>query len=284
MKERVHLFGSHGGLVGVRCDQVEGPRPGHPFVLFANVGLNHRVGPNRIWVDLARRLARAGFSSLRFDLSGRGDSEARSDARSDRERGVLDTVEAMDFLGSRGGGERFVIVANCSGVDSLHATALSDRRVVGAVAIDGYAYRNFGYWLRRRTICLLQPSRFKRWLRRSQAEKQGRRRGAGEAQEVWVRDIPTQAAFASALGEFQSRGVRLLLVFTGGADQAYNHQGQFEESFGPRAGVEVDFYPRSDHLFSAVSDRRWLVERVLAFMNSHYGPGKPVQPEALHPA
>ena len=269
-RERVHRFGSHGGLMGVVSEPASGAVAEAPGVLFANVGLNHHVGPNRVWVDLARRLAASGFTSLRFDLSGLGDSEPRGDARPDGERAVLDLTEAMDFLASRTGSSRFVLVANCSGVDALHATALGDPRVAGAVAIDGYAYRNSGYWLRRRTVALLQPSRWERRWRKYRFERAGARREAGEAREVWTRDIPTREVFASDLDRLRARGAELLLVYSGGMDQAYNYRGQFEAVFGRRDGVEVDFYPQADHLFSAGSDRRWLLSRIDRWMTSRF--------------
>ncbi|HHO68021.1 MAG TPA: alpha/beta hydrolase, partial [Gammaproteobacteria bacterium] len=73
MKERVVTFGPERNLVGVltQPDQV---RPDLPVLVFLNAGLLHRVGPYRMHVDLARQLAARGYASLRFDLSGRGDS------------------------------------------------------------------------------------------------------------------------------------------------------------------------------------------------------------------
>jgi hypothetical protein len=43
-------------------------------ILMLNVAGNYRIGPNRIYVHMARELARAGCRSLRFDLAGLGDS------------------------------------------------------------------------------------------------------------------------------------------------------------------------------------------------------------------
>jgi len=48
-----------------------------PTVLFLNDGHDHRTGSARSWVDLGRRLAADGLRTLRFDLSGIGDSAAR---------------------------------------------------------------------------------------------------------------------------------------------------------------------------------------------------------------
>lgn len=89
-ERKAFTFGSHGGLVGVVCEPDAGPRPDVPAVLLFNVGLNHRVGPGRLNVDLARRLAHSGYATLRFDLSGLGDSEPRDDPRSEGDRAVVD--------------------------------------------------------------------------------------------------------------------------------------------------------------------------------------------------
>ena len=43
-------------------------------MLFVNAGPQRRTGPNRMWVEAARRWAAAGVPSLRIDLSGIGDS------------------------------------------------------------------------------------------------------------------------------------------------------------------------------------------------------------------
>jgi hypothetical protein len=47
---------------------------GTPCLLLINSGAIHRVGPGRLYVDLARTLAADGFTVLRLDLEGIGDS------------------------------------------------------------------------------------------------------------------------------------------------------------------------------------------------------------------
>src|SRR5262249_41216571 len=159
MTERVHTFGSHRGLVGILTEpDAESVRGGSPAIVFSNIGLNHRVGPNRLFVELARKLATNGLRSLRFDPSGVGGRAARPGTGPDRGRATLDAGEAMAFL-QRRGTDRFVLVGLCSGVDSAHGVALQDRRVVGAIFIDGYAYRNGGFWLRFWTSRYLQGAR-----------------------------------------------------------------------------------------------------------------------------
>lgn len=50
---------------------------GHAIVLL-NAGATRRVGPNRMWVTLARRWAGQGHRVLRVDLAGLGDSDVRN--------------------------------------------------------------------------------------------------------------------------------------------------------------------------------------------------------------
>ena len=46
----------------------------HPTILFLNAGVIDHVGPAGLWVRLGRSWAEAGFTAIRLDLSGNGDS------------------------------------------------------------------------------------------------------------------------------------------------------------------------------------------------------------------
>src|SRR5688572_9848173 len=118
MREHAVSFGAAGNLSGILCEPDQ-PIDGAPAVLMWNVGIHHRVGAFRIWVDLARRLSAAGFTSLRFDLSGMGDSEPRRGATEDVER-QEDLDEAMAFVTKRTGLKTFAPIGFCSGIDQLH--------------------------------------------------------------------------------------------------------------------------------------------------------------------
>lgn len=278
MSERAHVFGSHNGLVGIITE----PPPGvahvdAPAVVFANVGLNHRVGPNRIFVDLARQLAAAGYVSLRFDLSGRGDSEPRRTTDSDLARATLDMREAMDFLTKKKGCRRFVLLGFCSGVDSAHATSLTDDRVVGAIFIDGYAYPNLGFWLRYLSVRNLQPARWRRYFRRRLERRvpSNGRRETGEVAEVFKREYPSEDRFGADLDTLAARGVRMLFVFTGVADNHYNYRNQLHDRFGHRDLVEAEYYVKADHVFSWEADRTMVLDRLVRWMNDGYAAESP---------
>lgn len=81
------------GLFGI-VTEVPGHQRG-PTVLLLNVANEHRLGPARLWVDLARQWALAGVRSCRLDLSGLGDSPTR---RTDQRRFVTRAPEAFDDL------------------------------------------------------------------------------------------------------------------------------------------------------------------------------------------
>ncbi|KAB2882946.1 MAG: hypothetical protein F9K40_23225, partial [Kofleriaceae bacterium] len=142
--ERAMALGAEANLIGI----LSGPalpaaspsRTPRPVVIFLNAGVLHRVGPHRLHVNLARRLAARGISSLRLDLSGIGDSRSVPGSLSFRQSAVADTRAAMDQLGAELGARRFILFGLCSGADNALATAEVDPRVTGIIVLDPPAY------------------------------------------------------------------------------------------------------------------------------------------------
>ncbi|MBV9818576.1 MAG: hypothetical protein JOZ07_09535 [Solirubrobacterales bacterium] len=128
------------GLAGVLA---RAPGHRHPVAaVFLHSGSVRRVGPNRMWVEAARRwAARHGVASLRLDIEGIGDAGGpvapyRTDGPLHEPR-LLDQVRAaVDELQRRGIADRAVFCGLCSGAYwSLHV-ALDDPRVVGALLVN----------------------------------------------------------------------------------------------------------------------------------------------------
>lgn len=279
MKEKALSFGGAGNLIGVLSEpRVGGEVAGAPAVIMWNVGIHHRVGPYRIFTDTARRLARAGFSSLRFDVSGLGDSEpTRNDPRSEQERGIADVQSAMQLLRDRKGVQRFVLLAFCSGVDVAHKVALADPSVAGMVYLEGYRFRTRGFYLRY-PLRYLHRERWERLLRVRapqlfpQEERVGL--GGGDAEEVYTRELPSPEKLKSDIGSLVRRGSKLMFVYVG-RDYGYSYREQlFEMVDDPSLhhGLHVEYYPDADHILFAPDDRRRVIDDVVRWVGRTFGP------------
>jgi len=88
-----------------------------PTVLMLNAGPDWHVGPNRLWVDLSRRWAAAGFRCVRLDESGLGDSPARpgKPANLVRSPDAFDDVREARFAVEPDDPTNVVLVGLCSG-------------------------------------------------------------------------------------------------------------------------------------------------------------------------
>jgi len=133
--EEVHRFGLDDGLVGVLA-LPDGAAPHRRGVIFLNAGVLHRVGPNRVHVKSARRLAAAGVPSLRFDFSGIGDSAVSADRSAFDDRSFNEVQAAIDLLRSQGRVEEVVLAGICSGAMAAMKAATREPRIVGAVLIN----------------------------------------------------------------------------------------------------------------------------------------------------
>ncbi|NNF65268.1 MAG: alpha/beta hydrolase, partial [Acidimicrobiia bacterium] len=100
MNEQIIYFGENRNLLGI-LTVPDHPRPDAPTIVLLNAGLLHRVGPNRLHVAVARRLAAKGYSSFRFDMAGVGDSELVEGGLLYVERTRADVVASMDALSER---------------------------------------------------------------------------------------------------------------------------------------------------------------------------------------
>jgi pimeloyl-ACP methyl ester carboxylesterase len=177
MIEHAILFGKDRSLVGVLTEDGADNIPEKnnlPGVLLLSSGLDHHVGPNRIYVKLARRLSTMGFVVLRFGFSGIADSGPRRDKLPAAESVIDETRQAMDELNRLKGLKRFILAGLCRGASIAFRVAASDPRVKGAILIDIGAPEDIPFrlssWLRLiffrsayRAIWKRVKYRFKTW-------------------------------------------------------------------------------------------------------------------------
>lgn len=267
MREQICNFGANNGLFGILTSPDDDAKLADaPVAIILNAGIVHRVGPFRMHVDIARQLAAKGFSTLRMDLSGLGDSAPRTGKLKSAERAELDVQDAMKYLTQNEGANRFVLVGLCSGAYNAHRVAAKDQRVVGAVFLDGLVFRTLGYFFRDK-LKYLRP-RFWRnaFKRRFSLDQNPSDEAAGNAlaeSEFFAGNL-SQASVTKDLNHMMQRAVQMLFLYTDGYDDICG-RSQFKEMYGLRpndAQLQVDYYPKSEHTFRLIENRKAACDRI----------------------
>jgi alpha-beta hydrolase superfamily lysophospholipase len=138
-EQPVSLDGPDGPLFGVLTEPL-GVRK-ELTALLLNAGPQRRIGPNRMWVEIARRWAASGVSTLRLDAAGIGDSEGDASvlarvAEFYRPTYVEQARAALGMLAERGLPERFVTLGLCAGCYWAANAALADERVAAVIMLN----------------------------------------------------------------------------------------------------------------------------------------------------
>lgn len=239
-----------------------------PAILFLNTGAISHAGMGGMWVSMARRFAALGFTSLRFDIAGFGDSPARPGQRDPfihMDEAFGDVEAAIEWLQAKGY-SRVTLIGFCWGAQLACNMALRDTRVTGLVLIN--ARRQFweldtpadsivglGSLLR----MARQRSRWRNLLRghapwATIASLPGRllRRVIETRAARWLGRETAPEAAARKLRSLRARGVETLMVQ--GLDDPF--LVGFEDYFatprhrlGQLFGMTTHFAPGVDHLF-----------------------------------
>ena len=77
-------------------------------IVFVHAADGNRLGPHRMFVEFANNFNALGYPTLRFDLSGCGDSTGKA-SRNDIAADVFDTTEAIKFFMARADLEKVVL-------------------------------------------------------------------------------------------------------------------------------------------------------------------------------
>lgn len=283
MNEIAVVFGSERNLVGTLSLPSEGSNQKVGFILL-NAGVIHRIGPHRFNVKLARALVRQGFTTLRMDLSGQGDSRRPAQPGAFASQAVHDLRQAMDHLSRISDIHHFVIAGICSGAINGTAAALADPRVVGLWMLDTFAYpTRKTHWVRYQRQLQAKPlATLASWSRLA-LRKVGDRLGLREATSTappgpvgnpvnpevdFGQQVPARHDFAQQLQTLHERGVHLYLVHSGSMLWFYNHASQFRDAFAAYPFAKVarcDYKPHIDHTMTALSAQREMIDAICAW-------------------
>ena len=111
---------------------------GKPAIVFLHGWSGGRLGPHRMFVKMARRLAAAGFTCLRPDFRGRGDSDGSTPGATIQSM-IADARCGIDFLERHVSQQPVILLGICSGGKVAIGAAVGDARVVGLVLWSGEA-------------------------------------------------------------------------------------------------------------------------------------------------
>ena len=300
-RERVVRFGPSQSLIGILTTSKVAATE-RPHVVIVNAGIIHRVGPNRLYVDLARAVAATGFTVLRFDLAGLGDSDAATSGASLAESALADVHAAFEHLAATRNATQFLVLGLCSGANYAALTAFRDPRVTGLLMIDPTVARTrrstMVHVLRRlrnlstlrELVTLRHPVFRRRFVGGSSAAvsvAQAAEGQSGQRADVAAPDMSASAA-RSSIESLVARGVHLMFVFTGGVNHVYNYHGQL---FDLLPGVDfrnqlcLHYMPETDHTVSDTSGRARLLTAVRQWLTASFAaPSVVSDPAASVPA
>ncbi|MFO1407137.1 MAG: alpha/beta fold hydrolase [Steroidobacteraceae bacterium] len=275
LKSEAVVFGPDANLVGVVTLAEPAARPDLAFIMF-NSGVLPRLGPHRMNVKIAERLARHGVSSLRFDLAGFGDSRVPNQSLDFRQQAVADVRSAMDMMEGRYGVRRFALIGVCSGALTVYTVADEDPRVAGVLMFDGYCYLTkwtkwVKYFKRARTA---SASRWVSAIRNRLRRNRGPAPGASPNPVAImsadaVTPTPPKESFARVMDQLLARGASVFVVFSGSFIDFYSYRNQFRDAF---AGfdfvrrIRCEYRADIDHTFVLLDTQARMLDLVSSWV------------------
>lgn len=267
------------GLFGILTQP---PSPARVAALIPSVGNLPRSGPQRMMADLARRLARDGIASLRYDCECVGDSAGEASGDTAVETYVPAQVRhvsmALDELG-RHGIDRAVVVGHCSGAYLGWHAAAQDPRIAGVFAANLQIFQAMD---RDTASSTVRPggegpgpapegpkpppkgllARAKRLVQDAMPRPVWN----------WLRSMsPGEAAVRRHLRRVVGRGCRVRLVYGDVEDERYRLHRAFNEPPRLPRGADVVVVAGADHMFSAQRHRARLLDLAAEFVAMHDG-------------
>jgi len=302
-------FVNRNGLRLIGILEAPASPPSHDVaILLLSPGVKMRLGPECVYRRLSELFVELGFPVLRFDFHGVGDSEGviaeelLKDFYSRVETGryVDDTIDAMDWLQTNHGVQRFLLAGLCGGAITGLLTGARDRRVMGLLGLgitnvvsspnaDAARYISNGQLDRLQETYLqkvLKPSAWWRlftfksdyrvlWrilLRMSKRPAQ--KPSANTPAQSQIQDN-SNPFFPPAFFEMLASERPMLLIF-GGSDRL---QWEFEEKFVARYrerlaqaadGYQVHIIEHANHVFTFTEWQQEMLDQSQRWLSQHF--------------
>ncbi len=256
-------------------------------VIFLNAGPQYRVGPHRLYVKAARRMAELGFTVFRLDLPGIGDSEGslRVDTYDCFE--VPDVLSAVEFALERTEANAVILLGLCAGARCAVKAAAEEARVRSVVlwslpiVHDSSPIRDRGSAEMSGTAA---KHILKGWLKKSLSPGAWMRRISSSGRSHSVREVfasllpggakgqkPRDEQFFSALESLLLQGKAIVVYGERDAIPLREFQEQYEgNSSRPEYHFDFHVIPGADHTFSTRSAQVELINTTVDWLRKQY--------------
>lgn len=286
VRERAVSIGERPGLFAILSEPASSAPRRRTALLLANTGANHHVGPNRMYVKMARTCAARGFPVLRMDLAGIGDSPARDGGPVNKPYapdGIRDLELGMVALRERTGADRVAVLGLCSGAWAAFQACLAGLPLAGQILVNpqtfywhegdsldvapGVTYEKVQHYrqsalrweswkkaltgkIQYRALARLLARRA-RDVAKTRAQRLARELGVWRPAEDVGRDLRT----------ISDGGVRTLIVFSEGdpgIDYLRRHGDRDVRRLIRRSNFRIEYVADADHTFTSQDSQRRL--------------------------
>jgi alpha-beta hydrolase superfamily lysophospholipase len=274
-------------LFGVLSTPAKAQEPIRSLVMLVNSGAVHHIGPNRLYVALARKWAAHGVAVLRLDLSGIGDSATRPGAQENIVYSSCagdDIALALAFIRRQFGDIPVHAMGLCSGGYHSFKSAVAGTHFRTVVCINPLTFN----WREGQSLAFPEyrvaqdVMRYKTNAFRWESWKKLLTGGVDipELAQVLVRrvigasisrgkdivrrmHIPLPNDLGTELSELGKRRINVLFVFADGEpgiDLLNNGGGSIVPRLQKRGLIGIEFVNGADHTFTSGAHRDHLNE------------------------
>jgi len=164
VSESILYFGENNRNIAILSETEKSKTANLPTIIISNSGANHRVGPSRLYVLIARELSLLGFRCVRIDVPGIGDSIISNQTlenieyineSSNKISAVISQLESDTYS------NQYILMGLCSGAYfSFHAALeLKKINIVEIILINPLTF----YWEQGMTVETSSAQNFSIW-------------------------------------------------------------------------------------------------------------------------